>query len=572
MRYEVSISFLTCLFICLVWINLNGQSSRALNVIWENDSTDISGRVSRDGKWLSYIDWDNSALDVRENLTGRSLKIIGQVNWAVHSVFSPGGDRIAFEWNDDEIRIADLKGDSSKIIISNADLHDWSPDGKSLLVYKENQLGLVQISTGKFKGFINIPEKILHARISPDGKFVAFTIISSDPTQYEIDVVSIANGRQNFFVSCDGSFQAPVWSQDGKTIFYISDRGNKPRIWQKPFSDRNPKDTGKMLATLPDAYVVMLGIDLKGTIYLGTEDRGGLDVYLGAVDWEKKLVNAIIKIPSPPFLGSRRAVFSPSGNKIAFMQKARGYVVHPGWQTPVVRDLITGEEKLYPTYLTLRDEPLWNIDGTALYFAAPPKGTIGERSDLIWSFYRLDINKASYTEIGKAGSAGIIRMAGATSNSIVYFVDSYGKSDTGSIFSFDLSSGSNVLLYRIENNTLYDAALSPDGSRFAIAINDGNGNRGLYIIKKGETNTFPVTTVRPNARAQLMWFASGDAIITSGRVNGKQGIWRIPLDDSAPEALNIPASDVTEVRLSVDGRRIAFTRTNQLPNQIIILK
>lgn len=568
---KIQIAFFTCLATCLGWNNLSAQSSKALDVVWESDSTDISGRVSTDGNWLSYIDWNNGDLDIRENLTGRSLKIFGQGNPG-RSVFSPDGHRIAFEWNGNEIRIADLKGDSSKIIISNADLHDWSADGKSLLVCKKNELGFVQISTGEFAGIISIQERILHARVSPDGKFVALTTVSSDPTRYEIYIVSIASGRRSLFVSCERGYQAPVWSQDGKTIFYISDRGNKPRIWQKSFYERNPKNIGKVIADLPDAYVVMLGIDSKGTIYLGTEDRGGLDVYLGIIDWEKKSVNEIMKIPSAPFRGSRRAVFSPSGSRIAFMQKARGYVVHPGWQTPVVRDLITGAEKLYPTYLTLRDEPLWDIDGAALYFAAPPKGTIGEKADLIWSFYRLELNTASYTEIGKAASAGIIRLAGATSNSIVYLVDSYGKSSTGSIFSFNLSSGSNDLMYRIENNTLYDAALSPDGSRFAIATNDGDGNKGLYIIKKGETKTFPITTVRPNARAQLMWFASGNAIITSGRVNGKQGIWRIPLDGSAPEALNIPASDVTEVRLSADGRRIAFTRTNQLFNQIITLK
>jgi hypothetical protein len=209
------------------------------------------------------------------------------------------------------------------------------------------------------------------------------------------------------------------------------------------------------------------------------------------------------------------------------MQKGRGYVVHPGWQTPVVRELVSGAEKLYPTYLTLRDEPLWAIDGTALYFAAPPEGTIGERSDLQWSLYRLDINKASYTQIGKAASTGLIRMVGTTSNSIVYLVNTYDKPNTGSIFNFDIASGSNVLLYRIENNNLHDAALSPDGSQFAIAINESDGSRGLYIVKKGEQKLLPITAVRPNRGAQIMWFPSGDAIITSGRVNGKQGIWRI---------------------------------------------
>jgi Tol biopolymer transport system component len=162
-------------------------------------------------------------------------------------------------------------------------------------------------------------------------------------------------------------------------------------------------------------------------------------------------------------------------------------------------------------------------------------------------------------------------MAGVTSNSIVYFLNTLGKNNVASIFSLDLSSGSNVLLYRNENNQIHDAALSPDGSRFAVAMNNANGSRGLFILQKEQKTLTPITSIGTNLRPQLMWFSSGDAIITSGRVNGKQGIWRIPVDGSLPQALNLPASKITEVRLSSDGRRIAFTQTNQLPNQILTL-
>ena len=199
------------------WSKLSAQSMTS-QVVWERDTTEVSGRVSPDGKWLSYIDWDNGGLSVREILTGWSLKIARQ-GYPGKSVFSPTSDQIAFEWNNDEIRIANLKGDSSKIVISNADLHDWSPDGKSLLVYKKHQLGLVRISKGEFKSLINIQEQILHARFSPDGHWIAYT--SDESGQDEVYVQTFPlNGSKGKISHQGGSF--PEWRRDGKELFYVS--------------------------------------------------------------------------------------------------------------------------------------------------------------------------------------------------------------------------------------------------------------------------------------------------------------------------------------------------------------
>jgi Tol biopolymer transport system component len=219
----------------------------------------------------------------------------------------------------------------------------------------------------------------------------------------------------------------------------------------------------------------------------------------------------------------------------------------------------------------LRDEPLWARDETALYFVAPTEGTIGEGADQKWSFYRLDLSKGSYVKVGKVETAGLVRMAGTTTDSIIYLLNTYGKTPTGSIFSLDVSSGKTSQLYHIENNNLFDAALSPDRSKIALVINEADGSRGLHVLARGQKTPSFITAIRPNARAQLMWLSSGDAIITSGRIKGNQGIWRIPLDGTQPQSLNIPATDVTEVRVSADGRKIAFTRTSQLPRQILAL-
>jgi len=56
-----------------------------------------------------------------------------------------------------------------------------------------------------------------------------------------------------------------------------------------------------------------------------------------------------------------------------------------------VKRLRGGEERAYPTPLTLRDEPVWTSDGRGLLFTIPPPGSTGESADLVWRFVRLDL-------------------------------------------------------------------------------------------------------------------------------------------------------------------------------------
>lgn len=567
---------LTLLF-CLIATLCNAQHDnppKSLKILWEK--TDVSGHVSRNGKWFSYIDWSTGDLFVKEITTGKAVKITNSPGdlseYPVVSIFSRSGNRISYLWSSAwEIRVSSFPDTTTQSIIVDADLFDWSADDESLLIYKEGQLGFLKIADKTFKKIIGINEKPLNASVSPDGKFIVFTALGVDPTSLEIKIISTTGGEAVTFISGPGRHRSPVWSIDGKSILYISDREDGPKVWRKPLGEKNTQESGQVIAHLPDAYNVLLGADSSGTIYIGAGNRGDEDVYHGLINWQNNSVTGETKILSPSFRGTRRAVFSPSSGKIACVQKARGYVVYPGWQTPLVRDLISGTEKTYPTQLTLRDEPAWSQNERALYFIAPPERTMGEGGDLKWSFYQLDLTNGKYSLLGNAASKGLVRMAGATSNAIVYFINTLGKDNVASIFSLDLSSGSNDLLYQIKNNEIQDVALSPEGSRFAIAMNASDGSKGLYILQKREKTLTSLGTISPSLRPQLMWFSSGDAIITSGRINGKQAIWRIPIDGSSPQALNFSAANVSEVRLSPDGRRIVFTRINRLPSQVLAL-
>ena len=65
-----------------------------------------------------------------------------------------------------------------------------------------------------------------------------------------------------------------------------------------------------------------------------------------------------------------------------------------------------------------------------------------------------------------------------------------------------------------------------------------------------------------------MWFADGQTVLTNGRIDGQSGIWRISVKGDPPVRLNLDSEDVTEVRASMDGRRVTFTRRFQLEREV----
>lgn len=72
--------------------------------------------------------------------------------------------------------------------------------------------------------------------VSPDGTLVAYTVSHSDlkNTKSYSDVwVMRADGTDTVAVTTDGLSYSPVWSQDGKCLYYTSARSGKPQVYSQ---------------------------------------------------------------------------------------------------------------------------------------------------------------------------------------------------------------------------------------------------------------------------------------------------------------------------------------------------
>ena len=123
--------------------------------VWEvdPDSTVYPSGVSRDGRYVSFVDWTAGNLAIRDLTTGTSRMVTKNTSWESlsgwneESVISPDGKRIAYHWFVEEageniftLRIIDIDGSNDRALIHDKNTpwarpFDWSPSGESLLVY-----------------------------------------------------------------------------------------------------------------------------------------------------------------------------------------------------------------------------------------------------------------------------------------------------------------------------------------------------------------------------------------------------------------------------------------------------
>jgi hypothetical protein len=318
----------------------------------------------------------------------------------------------------------------------------------------------------------------------------------------------------------------------------------------------------------------IVGVDERGAVFLG-EAGYGLTASVARVDWNTGTAQDVKPLHASPFTDSRRAVFSPDGSKLEFEAKWSSNGVRPGWVTPTVVSLIDGAQRSYPTQLTIRDAPVWSADGRSLVFIAEPVGGQGENTNVPWEFWRLDLGKGTYRREGTMSATGQLRAAGTTGHSVVYQRNVYTPASTTAyvaIEEFDLTTHKTRVLYRVATGSqINGAALSSDGRRIALGVpNPGDSEFTVAVLTLPETEPKALITLGRTARPQLSWLRGDQAVLVSGRLNGQEGLWRVPLDGSAPLVMRLQQRGFAEARVSPDGEHLTFTIRDPNPGKIWI--
>lgn len=106
----------------------------------------------------------------------------------------------------------------------------WSPDGKSLLFSNEEcELILMDAANGKTEKFDDADWEIRDYVWSPDSRFIAYS--AAQPNYNSILKIYDTQAKKAYAITDDFSNNSnPVFSTDGKYLFFMGDRVSNPRL------------------------------------------------------------------------------------------------------------------------------------------------------------------------------------------------------------------------------------------------------------------------------------------------------------------------------------------------------
>lgn len=166
----------------------------------------------------------------RESSAFNRLTLEGNSSWPI---WHPDGKRVTYASNraepwrlylrpvdgsaGDEKLLDDGKGDNEPLT--------WSPDGNVLLYLDSTaetrqDIWMLQMDDRRHSVVIRTPGSDMDARISPDGRWLAYA--SDETGRFEVYVVPFPGAQSKLQISTDGG-REPVWAHNGHELFFRHD-------------------------------------------------------------------------------------------------------------------------------------------------------------------------------------------------------------------------------------------------------------------------------------------------------------------------------------------------------------
>jgi len=244
----------------LLWsaLRTNDAAPSAKNVaftqITDQSGAELFPSLAPDGKSLVYASHASGKWGIYlQRVGGKNATNLTQGSMAddTQPAFSPDGERIAFrsEREGGGIYVMGATGESARRMSDFGYNPAWSPDGEKIVVATEvinrpltrptkSQIWTLAIATGE-KRMITAGDALQPAW-SPHGYRIAYWTRPDISGQGEdIWTIPAEGGEARKVTSGAGTNWNPVWSPDGRYLYFCSNRGGSMNIWRVALDEKS---------------------------------------------------------------------------------------------------------------------------------------------------------------------------------------------------------------------------------------------------------------------------------------------------------------------------------------------
>lgn len=144
--------------------------------------------------------------------------------------------------------VADADGESPQSALNSVEpiiSPAWSPNGKQLAYVsfesRKPTIYVHEVLSGKRRLVANFKGSNSAPAWSPDGRTLALTLSRDGGSQLNLLDLTVAGSEPRRIAQSGSIDTEPAFTADGKTIYFVSDRGGSPQIYRVPVSGGSPE-------------------------------------------------------------------------------------------------------------------------------------------------------------------------------------------------------------------------------------------------------------------------------------------------------------------------------------------
>lgn len=267
--------------------------SRATHIqLTDQPGTEFHPSLAPDGKSFVYAGGDRGNLDLfLQRVGGKNPVNLTKDSLAddTEPVFSPDGEHIAFRSSREPrgIYVMEATGENVRRVAAGGFNPSWSPDGQEIVFSEAGQdspsvrvssaLWIVNAVTGAKR--LLTPLDAMQPAWSPGGKRIAFWFLPPSVGRRDIATIPRSGGEPVVITKGSATNWNPVWSPDGKFLYFVSDRAGNMNFWRVAIDEESGEALSEPEAIVtPSKFSRHLGFsrDGKRMIYVQTENRSNI--------------------------------------------------------------------------------------------------------------------------------------------------------------------------------------------------------------------------------------------------------------------------------------------------------